>query len=67
MPTSIPVDHGTKFLSRALEDWAYRRGVQRDCISPGTPVEHAFLEAFTGRLCDECLNVHQYSEDLAHP
>ena len=29
-PRSITVDHGTEFQSRALEDWAYRRGVQLD-------------------------------------
>ena len=26
VPRSITVDHGTEFQSRALEDWAYRRG-----------------------------------------
>ena len=45
---SITVDHGTEFTSRALEDWAYRRGVQLDFIRPGKPVEHAFIEASTG-------------------
>jgi putative transposase len=34
-PRSITVDHGTDFQSRALEDWAYRRGVQLDFIRPG--------------------------------
>ncbi len=29
---SITVDHGTEFVSRALEDWAYQRGVQLDFI-----------------------------------
>ena len=38
-PRSITVDHGTEFQSRALEDWAYRRGVQLDFIRPGKPVE----------------------------
>jgi putative transposase len=41
-PRSITVDHGTEFMSRALEDWAYRRGVQLDFIRPGKPVENAF-------------------------
>ncbi|MGE3978840.1 MAG: transposase family protein [Nitrospira sp.] len=36
-PRSITVDHGTEFQSRALEDWAYRRGVQLDFIRPGKP------------------------------
>jgi transposase InsO family protein len=40
-PRSITVDHGTEFMSRALEDWAYQRGVQLDFIRPGKPVENA--------------------------
>jgi putative transposase len=60
-PRSITVDHGTEFMSRALEDWAFARGVQLDFIRPGNPVENAFIEAFNGRLRDECLNVHQFT------
>ena len=59
-PRSITVDHGTEFQSRALEDWAYGRGVQLDFIRPGKPIENAFIESFNGRLRDECLNVHQF-------
>ena len=58
---SITVDHGTEFMSRALEDWAFARGVQLDFIRPGKPVENAFIESFNGRLRDECLNVHQFT------
>jgi putative transposase len=60
-PRSITVDHGTEFMSRALEDWAFVRGVQLDFIRPGKPVENALIEAFNGRLRDECLNVHQFT------
>lgn len=60
-PRSITVDHGTEFQSRALEDGAYRRGVQLDFIRPGKPVKNAFIESFNGRLRDECLNVHQFA------
>jgi putative transposase len=60
-PRSITVDHGTEFQSRALEDWAYHRGVQLDFIRPGKPVENAVIEFFNGRLRDECLNVHQFT------
>jgi putative transposase len=60
-PQSITVDHGTEFQSRALEDWAYRRGVQLDFTRPGKPAENAFIESFNGRLRDECLNVHQFT------
>ena len=61
VPGHLPIlDHGTEFMSRALEDWAFARGVQLDFIRPGKPVENAFIEAFNGRLRDECLNVHQF-------
>ena len=60
-PRSITVDHGTEFMSRALEDWAYQRGVQLDFIRPGKPVENDFIESFNGRLRDECLHVHQFT------
>ena len=60
-PRSITVDHGTELKSRALEDWAYRRGVQLDFTRPGKPTENAFIESFNGRLRDECLNVEQFT------
>jgi putative transposase len=60
-PRSITVDHGTEFMSRALEDWAFARGVQHDFIRPGKPAENAYIESFNGRLRDECLNVHQFT------
>jgi putative transposase len=60
-PRSITVDHGTEFQSRALEDWAYRRGVELDFICSGKPVGNAFIESFNGRLRDECLNVHHFT------
>lgn len=59
-PRSITVDHGAEFQSRALEDWAYWRGVQLDFIRPGKPVENAFIESLNSRLRDECVNVHQF-------
>lgn len=33
-PLSITVDHGTEFTSKALEDWAYQRGVKLDFTHP---------------------------------
>jgi len=59
-PVSITVDHGTEFTSKALEEWAYRRGVKLDFTHPGKPTENGHIESFNGRLRDECLNVHQF-------
>ena len=35
VPKSITVDHGTEFMSKALEDWAWQRGVKLDFVRPG--------------------------------
>lgn len=59
-PKTITVDHGTEFTSRAMDEWAYRRGVTMDFIRPGKPTENGFIEAFNGKLRDECLNVNQF-------
>jgi putative transposase len=59
-PISITVDHGTEFMSKALEEWAWRRGIKLDFIRPGKPSENGHIESFNGRLRDECLNVNQF-------
>jgi putative transposase len=59
-PVSITVDHGSEFTSKALEEWAWRRGVKLDFIRPGKPMENGHVESFNGRLRDECLNVMQF-------
>jgi putative transposase len=60
VPKSITVDHGTEFMSKALEEWAWNKGVKLDFIRPGKPNENAHIESFNGRLRDECLNVNQF-------
>jgi putative transposase len=61
VPVSITVDHGTEFMSKALEEWAWQRGIKLDFIRPGKPNENAHIESFNGRLRDECLNVNQFT------
>ncbi|MCK4773337.1 MAG: IS3 family transposase [Candidatus Krumholzibacteria bacterium] len=46
MPDVIRVDNGPEFTSKALDQWAYCNGVHLDFISPGKPVENAFIESF---------------------
>ena len=57
VPTSITVDNGSEFASRAMDAWAYGHGIRLDLIRPGKPVENGYIESFNGRLRDECLNV----------
>lgn len=56
LPEIIMVDNGPEFISKALDAWAYQRGVKLTFIRPGKPVENAYIESFNGRFRDECLN-----------
>ena len=49
-------DHGTEFTFKALEEWAYQRGVKLGFTHPGKPTENGHIESFNGRPRDECLN-----------
>lgn len=57
-PKTIRVDQGSEFISRDLDLWAYQKGVTLDFSRPGKPTDNAFIEAFNGRLRQECLNTH---------
>ena len=60
LPTEIVLDNGPEMISKALDEWAYRRGVRLNFIEPGKPVQNAFVESFNGRFRDECLNEHWF-------
>jgi len=60
LPEVITVDNGPEFVGRALDEWAYRRGVKLNFIRLGKPIENAFAESFNGRLRDECLNTNWF-------
>jgi putative transposase len=65
MPEVIIIDNGPEFISRALDEWAYQRGIKLFFISPGKPVENCYIESFNGKLRDECLNMNWFM-DLNH-
>jgi len=56
LPEIIVIDNGPEFIGKALDAWAYERGVKLTFIRPGKPVENAYIESFNGRFRDECLN-----------
>jgi putative transposase len=60
VPTSISVNHGTQFTSKALGAWAEARGVHLHFIRPGKPNDNAFIESFNSRLRDERPNEHWF-------
>ncbi len=60
LPHEIVLDNGPEMISKALDEWAYRRGVRLNFIEPGKPIQNAFVESFNGRFRDECLNEHWF-------
>jgi putative transposase len=60
-PQSLVIDNGPEFASRAMDAWAYQRGIQLDFIRPGRPIENCFVESFNGSFRDECLNQHWFT------
>ena len=60
LPASIRVDNGPEFISRVLDEWAYRNGVRLDFIRPGKPTENCYAESFHGRFRDEFLNENYF-------
>jgi putative transposase len=60
LPETIVMENGPEFTGKALDEWAYRRGVQLHFIRPGKLVENAYVESFNGKFRDECLNEHWF-------
>jgi putative transposase len=65
LPRAVRTDQGPEFTSRALDRWAYGRGVDLKLIAAGKPTQNAYIESFNGKFRDECLNDH-YFNNLAH-
>ena len=61
MPRRLAVDNGPEFISKALDAWAYRNGVQLEFSRPGKPTDNAFVESFNGHFRQECLNQHWFA------
>lgn len=55
-PASITVDNGPEFISRAMDEWAYLRGVELRFIQPGKPTQNGYVESFNGKFREECLS-----------
>ena len=60
-PWQMVMDNGPEFTSRALLEWATRRGIVLVWIEPGKPIQNAYAESFNSRFRDECLNQHHFT------
>lgn len=68
LPKTIRLDNGPEFISKVVDQWAYLNSVDLDFSRPGKPTDNAFIEAFNGRLREECLNENWFLslEDARH-
>ena len=62
LPDSIRVDNGPEFISKTLDEWAYRNHLKLDFIRPGKPTENAYVESFHGKFRDECLSMNYFTD-----
>jgi putative transposase len=60
-PRMIVSDNGTELTSNAVLAWQQDRDVEWHYIAPGKPMQNGFVESFNGRLRDECLNEHLFT------
>jgi len=60
VPQRVRVDHGSEFISKALDQWAYENQVTLDFSPPRKPTDNLFIESFNGSFRDECLNVNWF-------
>jgi putative transposase len=54
-------DNGTELTSNAVLASQQEHAVARHYIARGKPMQNGFIESFNGRLRDECLNEHVFS------
>lgn len=60
LPRVIRNENGKEFCGKAMVAWNHDRGVQPRLIELGKPNQNAYIESFSGRLRDECLNEHWF-------
>jgi len=65
LPATIRTDQGPEFTCKAMDAWAYARGIELRLIQAGKPTQNPYVESFNGKFRDECLNEHWF-QSLAH-
>jgi putative transposase len=60
-PCMIVSDNGTELTSNAILAWQQQHDVEWRYIASGKPMQNGFVESFNGRLRDECLNEHLFT------
>jgi putative transposase len=60
LPRAIRTDQGPEFTGKALDQWAYEKGIELRLIEAGKPTQNAYIESFNGKFRDERLNEHWF-------
>lgn len=60
LPRAIVCDNGSEYISKAMDQWAYRNDVELKFIQPGKPMQNGFIESFNGKFRFECLEQHWF-------
>jgi putative transposase len=50
LPQAITIDNGPEFSGKALDAWAFQRGVRLEFIQPGRPTQNGYIESFNGKF-----------------
>lgn len=60
-PDMLTVDNGPELRGRALDEWAWQKGVELYFIEPGKPTQNPYIESFNNSFRDECLNMNWFT------
>jgi putative transposase len=61
-PKAIICDNGPEFISKAMDQFENRNGLQLRFIEPGKPIQNAFIESFNGKFRKECLDMNWFTD-----
>jgi putative transposase len=67
-PMTIKSDNGSEFISKVMDKWAFKIGIELDFSITGKPADNVMVESFNVTLRQECLNEHWFMslQDLRH-
>lgn len=60
VPQSIRSDNGPEFVSRAIQAWLSKLGIEALYVAPGSPWENGYAESFHSKLRDEFLSREEF-------